>query len=153
MALTFESASFTQDSAIPALYTCEGSDISPQLAWSRPPQGTKSFALIVEDPDAMYKPWTHWVVFNIPEGSAGFPQNFAHDETFSDGTRQGVNDSGDTGYGGPCPPPGKPHRYYFRLYALDTILDLRGRVTKDQLLRAIRGHVLEQAELMGTYQR
>lgn len=153
MALKIESPSFSRESKIPALYTCEGSEISPQLEWSDSPQGTKSFALIAEDPDAVSKSWTHWVIFNIPADSTGLPQDFPHDEALPDGIRQGLNDEGNTGYGAPCPPPGKPHRYYFRLYALDDVLDLKGRVTKDQLLRAMKDHILEQSVIMGTYQR
>ncbi|MFA5039195.1 MAG: YbhB/YbcL family Raf kinase inhibitor-like protein [Candidatus Omnitrophota bacterium] len=153
MALEFRSSSFSHESSIPSNFTCEGSDISPQLSWGGAPEGTKSFALIADDPDAPAKTWTHWVIYNIPQDSTGLPQDFPHDPALPDGIRQGINDSGETGYGGPCPPPGKPHRYYFRLYALDSLLELEKNATKDQLLRAMKGHILEEAVLMGTYKR
>lgn len=155
MALELKSQSFSNGSRIPVQYTCEGNEISPELNWNNPPEGTKSFALIADDPDAPAKTWVHWVVYNIPADSTGLPEDFPHDKSLPDGIIQGINDSGETGYGSPCPPPGKEHHYYFKLYALDTMLEsqLDGQTTKEQLLRAMKGHVLEEAQIVGTYKR
>ncbi|MDD5019300.1 MAG: YbhB/YbcL family Raf kinase inhibitor-like protein [Candidatus Omnitrophica bacterium] len=153
MAFELTSPAFSDTSKIPAEFTCEGKDASPRLQWRDVPADTKSFALISDDPDAPAKTWVHWVIYNIPGESRELPQGFPHDEALPDGVRQGVNDGGEIGYGGPCPPPGKPHRYYFKLYALDSTLEIEGTATKDKLLAATKGHVLGEAVLMGTYQR
>jgi Raf kinase inhibitor-like YbhB/YbcL family protein len=139
--------------AIPAIHSCDGEDRSPDLAWSEIPVQTRSFALVVDDPDAPRGTWVHWVLFNLPadaiELSAGVPRA----PELPSGARQGVNDSGDIGYGGPCPPAGAPHRYFFRLYALDCTLNLPPGVNRSDLDAAMTGHILADATLMGTYQR
>ena len=138
---------------IPAVHACDGEHRSPDLAWSEVPVQTRSFALVVDDPDAPHGTWVHWVMFNLPadaiELSAGVPRA----PELPSGARQGVNDSGDIGYGGPCPPRGTPHRYFFRLYALDCVLNLSPGVKRSDLDAAMSGHVLADATLMGTYQR
>ncbi|MFQ6007488.1 MAG: YbhB/YbcL family Raf kinase inhibitor-like protein [Candidatus Zixiibacteriota bacterium] len=152
MALTITSTAFQEGGIIPKQYTCDGADISPPLAWSGVPEGTKSLALISDDPDAPVGTWVHWVLFNIPPDTNKLPENVPTDQTLSDGATNGVNDFGKLGYGGPCPPSGT-HRYYFKIYALDTMLDLSGRVTKKDLLKAMEGHILAEAQLMGKYKR
>lgn len=151
-AMEIRSAAFPPDGPIPSVYTCDGADRSPALSWSGAPQGTKSFALISDDPDAPGKTWVHWVVWNIPANSTGFSDGVPPQATLSDGTRQGTTDFGRVGYGGPCPPSGV-HRYYFKLYALDTTLELAPGTTKASLLKAMEGHILAEAEVMGTYSR
>lgn len=153
MAMEITSSDFAADSAIPKQYTCQGLNGSPALSWKGAPNGTASFALVCDDPDAPMGTWVHWVVYNMPAQVAGLPGNVRHDEKLADGTCQGVNDFQTIGYGGPCPPPGKAHRYYFKLYALDAMLVLTGRITKDTLETAMQGHILAQAELMGTFKR
>jgi len=153
MALTLTSPAFSSGGEIPKVHTCDGADRSPALRWSDVPAGTKGFALIADDPDAPVGTWVHWVLYDLPGTATELPQAVVPAETLADGGKQGVNDFRKTGYGGPCPPPGKPHRYFFRLYALDAATGLRPRATKADVLQAIEGHVLEQAELMGTYQR
>jgi len=143
---------FTDGAAIPAVYTCEGRDVSPPLAWTEPPSGTKSYVLISDDPDAPGKTWVHWVVYNLPATARGLPEAYPPDDERPDGTRQGMTDFGRIGYGGPCPPSGT-HHYEFRLYALDTVLDLPPGATTSQVDTAMRGHVLAQARLLGTYRR
>ncbi len=154
MPLTLTSPSFAQHAEIPSQFTCEGADVSPALAWSGPPPGTKSLALIVDDPDAPdpkapKMTWVHWVVYDLPPNSSGLPEAVA---ALPPGTRDGLNDWKRTGYGGPCPPIGR-HRYFHKLYALDTILGDLGKPTKAALEQAMKGHVLGQAELVGTYQK
>jgi Raf kinase inhibitor-like YbhB/YbcL family protein len=156
MALTISSPDFTQGGAIPAVFTCQGKDISPELAWSGVPAAAKSLALIVDDPDAPdpAKPkmvYVHWVLYNLTPQATGLPQAVAS-AALPPGTREGTNDWHRTGYGGPCPPIGR-HRYFFKLYALDTVLPDVGAATKKELLDAMQGHVIEQAELVGTYQK
>jgi hypothetical protein len=158
MSLQLTSPAFAEGKPIPRKYTCEGSDVSPPLRWSGAPANTKSFALIADDPDAPdprapKMVWVHWVIFNIPASASELPENVAKTPTLPDGARQGTNDFRRVGYGGPCPPPGEPHRYFFKLYALDTVLDLKPGATKPELLKAMEGHILAQAQLMGTYQR
>ncbi len=153
MAMELKSSDFSAGSLIPRDFTCEGRDVSPALAWEGAPQGTASFALICDDPDAPMGTWVHWVIFNIPASAHQLASGVPDTEVLSDSTRQGINDSQMTGYGGPCPPPGKAHRYYFKLYALDAMLPLSGRVTKEKLLAAMQGHILAQAQTMGTYRR
>lgn len=154
-AVVFElkSPAFENNGVIPKTYSCEGRDVSPQLQWSGVPQGTKSFAIICDDPDAPVGTWVHWVIYNIPEVSRGLPEGVSGLEVLEDGSRQGITDFRRTGYGGPCPPPGKPHRYFFKLYALDIVLDLEGKIAKDALLDAMEGHILAEATLIGTYKR
>ena len=152
MALTMMSSAFEEGGFIPAQYTCDGKDISPPLKWENAPQGVKSFALICDDPDAPVGTWVHWVIYNIPAQVSQLKEGFPTDEKLPDGTEQGLNDFGNTGYGGPCPPSGV-HRYYFKLYALDTVIDIEPGITKDELLSAMEGHILEKAKLMGRYKR
>ena len=152
MSFSVKTSAFSEGGDIPKKYTCDGSDLSPALKWAGAPAGTKSLALIADDPDAPVGTWTHWIVWNIP-AEAALPEGLAKVESLSDGTRQGKNDFKRIGYGGPCPPPGKPHRYFFKLYALDSTLDLKPGATRKELESAIKGHVLGQAELMGRYGR
>ncbi len=153
MALELKSQAFVDGGAIPREYTCEGRDMSPALEWSDAPVSTKSFALICDDPDAPMGTWIHWLIYNIPAKVNGLPEGVMKSESLKDGSRQGFTDFQNTGYGGPCPPPGKPHRYYFKLYALDISLSIRGKATKESLLTAMQGHILAEAKIMGTYQR
>lgn len=153
MVMTLTSTAFTHGAEIPKQHTCEGADRSPALKWTGAPAGTKRFVLIADDPDAPVGTWVHWVVYDLPADSAELPEAVPATETIAGGAKQGTNDFRKTGYGGPCPPPGKPHRYFFTLYALDAPTSLRPRATKADVLRAIEGHVLAQAELIGTYRR
>ncbi len=153
MVLEVSSPAFQEGDRIPTKYTCDGQDVSPLLAWSEPPVGTQSFALIVDDPDAPGGVFTHWVLFNIPTDSRELPEAVPTRAQLLSGALQGENDFGKIGYGGPCPPPGRPHRYQFTLYALDQSLDLKAGVSKKQLLGAMRGHILVQGQLTGTYKR
>ncbi|MFI5087705.1 MAG: YbhB/YbcL family Raf kinase inhibitor-like protein [Terriglobales bacterium] len=125
----------------------------PQLAWSGAPPGTKSFALILDDPDAPGGTFTHWMVWNIPAGTHELPENLPKTAELTDGARQGRNDFGKVGYGGPCPPPGKPHRYFFRLFALDNAPAVKAGAGREELERALQGHILARGELMGRYAR
>ena len=144
--------SFENQQPIPAKYTGEGADVSPALKWEGAPSSTKSFALICDDPDAPAGTWVHWVIFNIPAGTTQLPEGVAKSDTVA-GMKQGVNDFGKVGYNGPMPPRGHgKHRYFFKLYALKTELGLK-RPTKAQLEAAMRGQILAQAELVGTYER
>ncbi len=151
--LTLSSLAFQEGEKIPTKYTCEGQDISPSLAWSEPPVGTQSFALIVDDPDAPSGVFTHWVLFNLPSDSCELPEAVPTQTQPSSGASQGKNDFGRLGYGGPCPPPGRPHRYQFTLYASDQPLDLKAGASKKQILDAMQGHILTRGQLTGTYQR
>lgn len=153
MSISLTSPAFAEDQPIPEKYTCAGPDVSPPLKWSSAPANTKSFALIVDDPDAPGGVWVHWVIYNLPSTTTALAENTPQLPKLSDGTKQGINDFRQTGYGGPCPPPGKPHRYFFKLYALDTLLDLKPGATKKDLLKAMEGHVLAEGQLMGIYQR
>ena len=153
MTITLTSPAFAEGAPIPAKYTADGEDVSPLLRWTDAPAGAKGFALICDDPDAPVGTWVHWVIYGIPGGVRQLAEAVPVRETLSDGTTQGRNDFGKTGYGGPCPPRGKPHRYYFRLYALDETLSLAPGLSKKALLKAIDGHVLAEAELYGTYGR
>ena len=137
---------------IPVQYTCDGQDVSPPLAWSSVPPEAKTLALINDDPDAPMGTWVHWVVINIPPGMSGFEEAVSSDSLARQGVVEGLTDFGRQGYGGPCPPSGT-HRYYFKLYALDTALDLGREATKKQVESAMEGHILEQAQLMGRYTR
>ncbi|MGC8830205.1 MAG: YbhB/YbcL family Raf kinase inhibitor-like protein [Verrucomicrobiia bacterium] len=151
--MQLKSSAFANGQPIPVKYTGQGKDISPPLEWSDAPAGTKSFAIISDDPDAPVGVWVHWVIYDIPANVTKLDENVPTKETLPTGAKQGINDFGNVGYGGPMPPPGKPHRYFFKLYALDTVLNLKPRASKQELLRAMQGHILAQAELMGTYQR
>jgi hypothetical protein len=156
MALALTSTAFTNNGPIPKLYTCQGKDISPALAWGGLPAKAKSLVLIVDDPDAPdpAKPkmtWVHWVLYNIPPSATGFQEAIAP-AALPDGTREGLNDWNRTGYGGPCPPIGR-HRYFHKLYALDAVLPDLKRPTKAALETAMQGHVIGMVELMGTYQK
>lgn len=151
--LSVSSQAFQEGDRIPAKYTCQGQDVSPPLTWGEPPVGTQSFALIMDDPDAPVGVFTHWVIFNIPSDSRQLAEAIPTQAQLSSGALQGKNDFGRIGYGGPCPPPGRPHRYQFTLYALDQPLDLKVGASKKQVLDAMQGHILAQGQLMGTYQR
>lgn len=147
------SPAFAEGQPIPTQYTCDGADVSPPLQWTEVPAGTKGLALICDDPDAPVGTWVHWVIYGLPADSKQLPEKVATTESLPPGAKQGLNDFRRIGYGGPCPPPGKPHRYFFKLYALDTALTLPARATKQDLLRTMQGHILAEAQLMGTYQR
>lgn len=156
MALELTSSAFSHGGEIPAKYTCEGQDISPPLAWDGVPESTESLALIVDDPDAPdprapKMTWVHWVVFNLPPDIRGLAEN-ADGSGYPASAIVGLNDWKRTEYGGPCPPVGR-HRYFHKLYALDTLLDDLGQPTKDQLLQAMERHVIAQAQVVGTYQK
>lgn len=144
---------FSSGQTIPRRYTCSGKNISPQLQWGNPPVGTKSFALVVDDPDAPVGTFVHWVVYNLPPSIKGLAEKVSPGRALPRGALEGKNGFGHSGYGGPCPPPGKPHRYFFKLYALDTMLDLPTGPSKARLLKAIQGHVLGQAKLVGLFAR
>jgi len=150
--IALTSGAFQDGGSIPYRYTCNGDDVSPPLAWGDPPPGTRSFALLVDDPDAPRGTFTHWVLFNIPSGARGLPEGVPGDERLPDGSVQGRNDFPRTGWGGPCPPSGT-HRYRFFLYALDATLDLPPGASKRQLLDAVEDHILAEGRLTGTYSR
>jgi Raf kinase inhibitor-like YbhB/YbcL family protein len=153
VSLQMRSSAFSAGERIPKKYTCDGSDLSPNLAWGPPPARTQSFALIMDDPDAPAGTWVHWVLYELPANTQELPEGVAKEEQLAGGARQGRNDFGKLGYGGPCPPPGKSHRYFFKLYALDTKLGLKAGATKADVEGAVKGHILAQAELVGTYGR
>lgn len=153
MAFELTGSVFKEGELIPNKYTCEGSDLSPPLRWNNPPAGTRSFVLIVDDPDAPVGTWVHWVLYNIPIDVRGLAEGLPALETLPNDALQGLNDFKRIGYGGPCPPPGPPHRYVFTLYALDRDLNLKLRATKTQVLDAMKGHVLGEAHLTGRFGR
>ena len=150
---TLGSTAFSNGGPIAARYTCDGADLSPAITWSGAPDRTQSLALIADDPDAPMGTWTHWLLWNIPARATLLSEDAPKVEVLDNGVRQGINDFQRIGYGGPCPPPGKPHRYYFKLYALDTRLDLKPGATKSELERAMAPHILAQTQYMGTYGR
>jgi Raf kinase inhibitor-like YbhB/YbcL family protein len=152
MALQLESTAFSNDKMIPSKYTCDGSNISPPLEWSGVPDDTESFAIIFDDPDAPSKTWVHWVLFNIPASQQQLEENIPPNKELDNGAMHGINDFKKHSYGGPCP-PGGTHGYYMKLYALDTKLDLKPGVTKQQLIDAMDGHILDKTELVGKYKR
>ena len=152
MTLELTSTAFSEGQPIPARYTCTGEDISPPLAWRGAPPGTQSFALIMDDPDAPGRTWVHWVVFNLPASATGLPAAIRSDGDLPGEAVHGQNSWRRNDYGGPCPPSGT-HRYFFKVYALDTALDLARGATKEQVLTALAGHVLAEGQLMGTYRR
>jgi hypothetical protein len=147
------SDAFKDGQPIPSRYTCDDKNISPALAWKGAPEGTGSLAIIVDDPDAPTGIWTHWVVFNIPIDSAGLAEDAIKSKTTPASLRQGLNDFKNIGYGGPCPPGGKQHRYFFKIFALDTTLNLQSGATRKDVEAAMSNHILAQGQLMGTYQR
>ncbi len=153
--ISISAEAFRDGDMIPAEYTCDGKDVSPVLSWSGIPQGTKSITLIMDDPDAPRGTFVHWVLYNIPAEAQKLPKAIQGKETLSDGSRHGSTDfgKGTVGYGGPCPPPGKPHRYYFRIYALDAKLDLPPGASRSEVEKAMKGHILAKGELMGKYGR
>ncbi len=155
MAFTLTSPAFAAGAAIPAKHTCDGPDLSPALTWGGAPPAAKTLALIVDDPDAPAGTWVHWVLFNLTATLDALPENVPRSETLPQlgGAAQGRNDFRKLGYGGPCPPAGKPHRYFFKLYALDAVLPLEAGATKADVERAMKGHIVGQADLMGTYAR
>jgi Raf kinase inhibitor-like YbhB/YbcL family protein len=147
------SSSFQDGSSIARKFTCDGADTSPQLSWTEPPAGTKSFALLTDDPDAPVGNWNHWAAWNLPQTLRALPEGVAKEARLPDGTQQGLNDFRKAGYNGPCPPPGKPHRYYFKLFALDMKLELNPKAGKKELEAAMKGHILAQTDWMGRYGR
>jgi Raf kinase inhibitor-like YbhB/YbcL family protein len=152
MAITITSTGFTDEDMIPRQYTCDGEDISPPLAWTGIPEGTKSLTLICDDPDAPVGTWVHWVLFNIPPSAKELGAKVPSKDTLDNGAKHGTNDFGKLGYGGPCP-PGGTHRYYFKLYALDAEIPSEAGITKAQLLKEMEGHILAEGQLMGRYKR
>ncbi|MGD8534293.1 MAG: YbhB/YbcL family Raf kinase inhibitor-like protein [Candidatus Aminicenantes bacterium] len=152
MDIKISSAAFEEGGMIPAKYTCDEEDVSPPLAWDSIPEGTKTLAFICDDPDAPMGTWVHWVFFNLPADISELPENIPPERELESGAKQGTNDFGRIGYGGPCP-PGGTHRYYFKLYALDAELDLDAGARKQQLLEAMEGHILAEGQLMGRYSR
>lgn len=153
MAFAMSSMSFQNGGDIPKKFTCDSADVSPELSWTEPPAGTQSFALIADDPDAPAGTWTHWVLFNVQPAARNLPEGVSKIDELPDGARQGRNDFHKIGYNGPCPPPSKPHRYFFKLYALDGKLDLKPATSKQEVEQAMQGHILGKAEWMGKYQR
>lgn len=153
MAFDLKSSAFTAEDSIPKKHTCDGPDLSPALAWGQPPAGTQSLGLIMDDPDAPVGTWVHWVLYDLPATARELPEGVPKQEELSNGARQGRNDFRRIGYGGPCPPPGGPHRYFFKLYALDTKTNLKPGATKAELEKAMHGHILGKSELMGRYKR
>jgi Raf kinase inhibitor-like YbhB/YbcL family protein len=150
--MELKSPAFGEGSMIPKKYTCDGQDISPPLKWTSVRDGTKTLALISDDPDAPGGTWVHWVIFNLPGDTRDLAESTPHVKELPNGAKQGTNDFGKIGYGGPCP-PGGTHRYYFKIYSLDTDLDLKAGATKAQLLQAMKGHILGEGQLMGKYKR
>ncbi|MFP4385171.1 MAG: YbhB/YbcL family Raf kinase inhibitor-like protein [Spirochaetia bacterium] len=146
------STAFQAEGMIPQKYTCDGENISPALTWSEVPEGTESFALIADDPDAPGRTFVHWVIYNIPSGTTELPESVPNEETVLDGAEQGRNSSRKTGYMGPCPPSGT-HRYFFKLYALDTTVEGGPGLSKSDLIDKIKGHVLAEGQLLGKYKR
>jgi Raf kinase inhibitor-like YbhB/YbcL family protein len=154
MEIKLYSSAFKEGEFIPEKFSCEGSNISPQLHWSNYPQNTKSFAVIVEDPDAPGGDFVHWIIYNIPGNLSELHEDVTPSRNIPDEVMLGTNGFGKISYGGPCPPPGKPHRYFFRIYALDTILHhLETGATRQQLISNMSGHIIAEGRLMGKYQR
>lgn len=153
MTIKLTSTAFEEGATIPKVHTCDAKDVSPPLMWSNVPEGAKSIALICDDPDAPMGTWVHWVLYDLPADSTGLPEGVPMAGTLDNGAKQGITDFKKVGYGGPCPPSGKPHRYFFKLYALDKKLDLEPGMKKSDVLKAMEGHVLAEGQLMGTYGR
>jgi Raf kinase inhibitor-like YbhB/YbcL family protein len=152
MGIKITSSAFEDGGMIPVQYTCDGKDISPPLTWDNVPDGAQSIALICDDPDAPMGTWVHWVLFNLPADIRELTENIPPDDILQNGARHGKNDFRNLGYGGPCP-PGGTHRYYFKIYALDRVIDLSAGTTKPRLLKEMDGHVLAEGQLMGRYKR
>jgi Raf kinase inhibitor-like YbhB/YbcL family protein len=152
MEIQITSTAYDDGGLIPAKHTCDGEDVSVPLQWTGVPQAAKSIALISDDPDAPVGTWVHWVLFNLPVETVELAGAIPADQILPSGARQGTNDFGSIGYGGPCP-PGGTHRYFFKIYALDTMLTLQAGATKQQLLKAMTGHILAQGQLIGKYKR
>jgi hypothetical protein len=152
MDIKITSSAFQDGGLIPAKYTCDGADVSPPLQWDNVPQSAKSIALICDDPDAPMGTFVHWVLFNLPAETRQLAEKVAADKTLPSGARQGTSGFGRVGYGGPCPPSGT-HRYFFKIYALDTTLDLPAGTRKSDLLKVMQGHILAQGQLVGKYKR
>ncbi len=153
MAFRVSSTAFAFNGEIPRQYTCDGQDVSPPLAWEEAPSNTRSLSLICDDPDAPVGTWVHWVLWGLPASVHSLREAVPKERTLPDGSKQGSNDFRRIGYGGPCPPPGPAHRYFFKLYALDNVPDLKPGATKQDLERAMKGHILAEAQLVGRYQR
>lgn len=153
MKLQVTSAAFSEGETIPQKFTCDGADVSPPLSWTRSPQSAKSIALICEDSDAPMGIFTHWVIYDLPPDTIVLDENVPKTTTLPNGAKQGVNSFNKIGYNGPCPPPGKPHRYFFKVYALDAQIELPPDATKRDLLAAMKNHVVAEGELMGTFGR
>jgi Raf kinase inhibitor-like YbhB/YbcL family protein len=153
LSIEITSPAFQRGTTIPKQYTGDGTDRSPPLGWSEPPSGTKSLALICDDPDAPGGTWVHWVLFNVPGQTRALEEGVPTTEILGNGAKQGKNDFGNIGYGGPAPPKGQPHRYVFTLYALDVAVDLPPGATKAQLMHAMKGHILAEGQLVGNYGR
>jgi Raf kinase inhibitor-like YbhB/YbcL family protein len=153
MTLSLQSNAFVHEGDMPRKYTCDGTDVSPALAWNDPPAGTQSFSLIMDDPDAPAGTWVHWVMYDLPAHARELPEGVPKEKELKDASRQGRNDFSRLGYGGPCPPRGPAHRYFFKLYALDARLALPPGASKADLEKAMKGHILAQAQLMGRYKR
>jgi hypothetical protein len=152
MSFEISSPAFANGQPIPSDFSCDGRDVSPALTWTEPPAGAQSFALIMDDPDAPMGTWVHWVIFNIPASTRDLKEGTPTDTQLSDGSLQGKTSAGSNGYHGPCPPAGT-HRYFFKLYALDTILSLSANADKKELLAGMEGHILANVELIGTFSR
>ena len=150
--MEIRSSGFDEGAMIPEKYTCDDIDISPPLKWSKVPDGTKTFAIICEDPDAPMGTWVHWVIYNLPANINELSEDVPSLEILPNGAKQGRNDFGKIGYGGPCP-PGGVHRYYFKVYALSEKLNVEAGITKSELLKAMEGHILSEGQLMGRYKR
>jgi Raf kinase inhibitor-like YbhB/YbcL family protein len=153
MTIELTSIAFTDGEIIPKQHTGDGKDTSPPLKWSDPPSTTKSLALICDDPDAPRGTWVHWVLYNLPPEARELPEGVPTKDTLANGAKQGTNDFRNVGYGGPAPPKGNPHRYYFKLYALDTMLELPAKSKKAELEKAMQGHIVAEGQLMGRYGR
>ena len=153
MTIKITSPSFAEGQPIPSMYTCDGENVSPPLTWDQVPAGAKTLALICDDPDAPAGTWVHWVLYDLPATTRNLPEAVEPKVQLPNGAKQGRNDFKQIGYGGPCPPKGGPHRYYFKLYALDIELDLKSDATKNEVQQAMKGHTLAEGQLMGTYKR
>jgi Raf kinase inhibitor-like YbhB/YbcL family protein len=153
MSFKLTTSAFRAGGTIPKKHTCDGPDVSPGLAWADAPAGTASFSLIMDDPDAPVGTWVHWVLYDLPANAHELGENIPKQNDLPNGARQGRNDFRKIGYGGPCPPPGSAHRYFFKLYALDARTNLNAGATKADLEKAMKAHILAQAELIGRYQR
>lgn len=153
MALELKSPAFGNNEFIPKKHSCQGQDVSPELSWEGAPPGTKSIALICDDPDAPIGTWVHWVIYDMPPEKSSLAEAVALDPVLEGGIKQGKNDFGAIGYGGPCPPSGKPHRYFFKLYCLDVSLNLSPGIRKKDLEKAMKGHIVAETELIGLYKR